>query len=429
MPAWADTRRRRGDRAFRALWIGQSVSQLGSQFSFIVLPLIAAVTLGASPFLVGLMTALETVPYLIVSLPAGMLADRVERRRLLIVADLGRALVLLAIPIAYAGGFLSMPLLLTVALLNGTLSVVFDVAYQSYLPHLVPDSELVEANQRLELSNAGAQVAGPPLAGLLMARIGGPIAVLLDAFSYVVSAAAVWRSPRFRRPMARPIEPARMAERMLSGLRYVRQDPVMRDLAISTATFNLASSSIFAVLVVFATRDVGIDPAGFGLLFGLGNVGFLVGAAVVGRVTARIGSGQALFLGSWLGALAMILLPMASGPTAAVALFLGRFTGATAASIFNVNAYALRQARVPDAILGRVNATFRFLDWGTLPIGALLGGTIGSLAGVRWALLLAAVLGLASMLWLVRSPVRRTTITHGQGRLATGMAARFPVTE
>jgi MFS family permease len=429
MPAWADTRRRRGDRAFRALWVGQSVSQLGSQVSLVVLPLIAAVTLGASAFQVGLLAALETLPYLLVSLPAGMLADRVERRRLLITADVGRALVLLAIPGAYLAGVLSMPLLLAVALLNGTLSVVFDVAYQSYLPHLVPEDELVDANQRLEMSNAGAQVAGPPAAGLIMAGIGAPVAVLLDAGSYLVSALAVLRSPRFRRPMARPIEPAGMAERMLSGMRHVRGDAVMRDLAISTATFNLASSSIFAVLVVFATRDVGIDPAGFGLLMGLGNVGFLVGAAAVGRVTARIGSGQALFLGSWLGALAMILLPMASGPLAAGALLLARFTGAMAASIFNVNAYAVRQARVPDAILGRVNATFRLLDWGTVPIGALMGGTIGSLAGVRWALLLAAILGLASMLWLVRSPVRRLTAARETGPLRGGLATGSPAVE
>ncbi|HEV8516679.1 MAG TPA: MFS transporter [Candidatus Limnocylindrales bacterium] len=429
MTAWEESRRRRGERAFRALWVGQSVSQLGSQISLVVLPLIAAVTLRASPFEVGLLAALETAPYLFASLPAGMLADRMERRRLLVLTDIGRACCLMVVPLAYFAGVLSVPVLLVVALVSGTMSVVFDVAYHSYVPLLVPAGELVEANRRLELSSAGAAVAGPPLAGVVMARIGGPFAVLIDVASYLVSAAAVLRSPRFRRPMARPAEAAGMFERMLSGMRHVRGDRVMRDLALSTATFNLASSSIFAVLVVFATRDVGLGPAGFGLLFGLGNVGFLVGAAIVGRLTARVGSGQALFLGSWLGALAMILLPMASGPLAAGALFLGRFTGATAAAIFNVNAYAVRQARVPDSILGRVNASFRLLDWGTLPIGALLGGFIGSVAGVRWALLVAAVLGLGSMLWLVRSPVRRLGARGVEAPIAGGLVSGSPAVD
>jgi MFS family permease len=299
-----------------------------------------------------------------------------------------------------------MLVLYVVALVNGTLSVIFDVAYQSYLPQIVPRQQLVARNQRLELSGAAAQVLGPSLAGYLLAVLGGAVAVLLDAFTYLVSAAAVLGSPRFRRPMARPFDPGGLWGRLLSGVRLVGGDRILRDLALSTATFNLASSCIFAVLVVFATRDVGVHPALFGLIFGLGNVGFVVGALLVGRLSRRLGVGRTLVVGSWLGAMATIVLPFAAGPLAILALFAGRFIGAAGASIFNVNAYSVRQDRVPDEILGRVNATFRLVDWGTLPIGALLGGTIGSLLGLRYALVFAALLGASSLLLLVRSPVR-----------------------
>lgn len=404
--SWTEARRQRGDRAFRALWLGQSVSLLGSHVSLIVLPLIAAVVLGASVFQVGLLAALETLPYLVASLPAGLLADRVERRMLLVAADIGRAFVLLLIPVAFLTGQLSMLVLYVVALVNGTLSVIFDVAYQSYLPQIVPRHELVARNQRLELSGAGAQVLGPSLAGYLLAWLGGAVAVLIDAVTYLVSAAAVLASPRFRRPMARPFDPGRLSARLLSGVRLVASDRILRDLALSTATFNLASSCIFAVLIVFATRDVGVHPAAFGLIFGVGNVGFVVGALLVGRLSRRLGVGRTLIAGSWLGAMATILLPFAVGPFAVVALFGGRFIGAAGAAIFNVNAYSVRQERVPDEILGRVNATFRLVDWGTLPIGSLLGGTIGTLFGLRYALVFAALLGAFSLLFLARSPVR-----------------------
>lgn len=415
--SWTEARRRRGDRAFRALWLGQSVSLLGSHVSLIVLPLIAAVVLGASAFEVGLLAALETLPYLVASLPAGLLADRAERRLLLVAADVGRAVVLLLIPAAFISGHLSMPTLYVVAVVNGTLSVIFDVAYQSYLPQIVPKDELVTRNQRLELSGAAAQVLGPSMAGYLLAVLGGAVAVLIDALSYLVSAAAVLSSPRFRRPMARPFDPGGLSERLLSGMRLVSGDRILRDLALSTATFNLASSSIFAVLVVFATRDVGVHPAAFGLIFGLGNAGFVLGALLVGRLSRRLGVGRTLIVGSWLGAMATILLPFAIGPLAIVALFAGRFIGAAGASIFNVNAYSVRQERVPDEILGRVNATFRLLDWGTLPIGALLGGTIGTLLGLRYALVVAAILGACSLLFLARSPVR---FLGGLGNEPTG---------
>ena len=407
MIAWTAANRRAGRRAFKALWFGQSVSQLGSQVSVVVLPLIAAVTLHASPFEVGLLAALETAPYLLVSLPAGVVADREDRRMLLILTDLARALMLLTIPLGFALNMLSLPVLFLVAVVNGTLSVFFDVAYQSYLPRLVPPERLVEGNQRLELSNATAHVAGPALAGVVLGAVGASLAVMMDAVSFILSALVVARAPRGARPQARPKMPSTLSASLSEGIRLVLADRNLRDLAGSTGTFNLASSAIFAVFVVFATRDLGVHPAAFGLLFGLANVGFIVGAALVGGVSRALGTGPTLFLAAALGTVATIMMPLAAGPLAVAILFGGRFAGAAAAAAFNVNAYSIRQARTPDALQGRVNATFKLLDWGTLPIGALLGGSIATVFGLRAALVVAAGLGIASVLWLARSPVRR----------------------
>lgn len=429
MRSWPAPRRERGRRAFRALWLGQSVSLLGSQVSLVILPLIAVVVLEASAFEVGLLAALETAPYLLASLPAGVLADRLQRRNLLIAADLLRALLLATIPLAIVLGRLDLPLLMTVALLNGTLTMIFDIAYLSYIPELVPPDELVATNQRLEVSNSVSQVAGPSLAGLVMGGFGAAAAVLIDCLSYLVSALAVAGSPRMRRPQARPIERGGLAASMLTGTRLVLDDRVLRDLAASTATFNLASSMIFAVFVIFATREVGIRPEMFGLLYGLGNLGFLLGAAVVGHLSRSLGTGKALFLAAILGGTATAIMPFAIGPAAVGVLLLGRFVGAVSASIFNVNAFSIRQARAPDLVLGRVNASFKLLDWGTLPVGALLGGTVGSLFGVRSAIALAALLGLSSVLWLLRSPVRRLRDLQGDvvtGRLVPDLALGSP---
>ena len=396
----------RARHAFRSLWFGQTISQLGSQISLVVLPIVAVLSLGATPFEVGLLAALETAPYLVASLPAGLLADRVDRRSLLILTDLARATVLLSLPVAYLAGALSLPLLFAVALSNGTLSVVFDVAYQSYLPRLVPATHLVDANQKLEVSNSGAQVAGPALAGVLMAAVGSVAAVVVDSISYLVSALAVAASPRVVRSALETDERPGLGE-MSRGLRLLARDRMLRDLAGSTATFNLASAMIFAVLVVFATRDVGMNGASFGFLYGLGNLGFLVGALLVGRWTRRLGPGPTLYLAAMLGAIATCLLPVAGGLLAIGLLAAARFVGALGAAVFNVNAYSICQARVPDAMLGRVSATFRLLEWGALPLGALVGGVVGSVLGVRSALAIAAVLGVASVLWLTRSPLRR----------------------
>lgn len=307
------------DRAFGALWIGQTISGFGSQLS-------------------------------LVALPAGLLADRLDRRRMMIACDLGRAAAMAAAAIAFLTGWLSMGVLYVIAVTVGVLSVGFTVAYQSYVPELLPRHRLIEGNQRLELSEAAARVGGPSIAGVLIGTVGGMVAVAFDALSYVASALALRVSARTipARSVpgtAHPVTPADAG--MLAGVTFVGRDRVLRDLAASTAIFNFGSGMALAILALFATREVGISPAAYGLMLGAGNVGFILGAMTIGRAARRLGSGPLLLGGAIFGIGAIGAIAIASGPYGIVLLFAGRFLGALAAPLYNVTLISIRQARTP----------------------------------------------------------------------------------
>jgi MFS family permease len=401
------------DEAFTRLWFGQAVSQMGSQVSLVAIPLLAAVTLGATPLEMGILTAAETGPYLLVALPVGVIADRADRRLMMIACDIGRLLALLAIPALWAGGLLNLAVLAVVAFVTGCLSVGFDVAATSYLPEIIEADSLVEANQQLEVASSGAQIAGPGIGGLLFTFVGGALAVLLDALSYAISAislAGIRRpgrdDPRVKRAKPDPAVPRALRAQLLDGPRIVLGDRVLRDLAVSTAAFNLASSMILATFTLFAVRELGIGAAGFGLVFALGNVGFLVGAIVSARIAAS-GLGRALTIGALGSTLATMIIPLAMGPLAVVVLLVGRFVGALSNPIYNVSLVTLVQGRVNRDSLGRVNGTFRLVDWGVVPVGALLGGVLGGTIGLRPTLLVAATIAVLRLLLMINSPARR----------------------
>jgi MFS family permease len=395
--------------AFNALWLGQTVSALGTQVSMVALPLIAVLTLNVGPIELGVLAALETVPYLILSLPAGAFVDRVDHRRTMIACDIGRAVALLATTAAMVLGVLSIGLLCVVGLVVGSLSVFFTVAYTSYLAAILPPERLVAGNQRLELSESGARVAGPSIGGALMQFAGGAAAATLDGLSYLVSALAIFGSGRPAQTAPVAHDQVGFFESMGAGLRHVLGDRILRDLAGSTAIFNLGSGMILAVVVLFATREVGLDAAGFGLVYGLGNVGFVLGALLVGAMTRRFGVGRTFAWSSFASAAAMVLIAAAGSGLAALLLVAGRFVGAAATPIYNVDSLSLRQARVSHAIMGRVNGTFQFLEWGALPVGSLVGGILGSALGPRAALMAAAACGVISAIWIATSPARRLT--------------------
>ena len=396
---------------FLKLWVGDTISQFGSQITFLAIPLTAAVLLGATPFEMGLLGTIEMLPFLLISLPAGVWVDRLPRRRILISGDLVRAVALGTIPGVWfmRPELLGMPWLYVVAIVGGTATVFFDAAYQAYLPSLVERDQLIEGNQKLELSRSTAQLTGPGIAGALISFLSAPVTIAVDAVSFLVSAAAVWliRKPE---PAPEP-KPAGHAGGMLAeireGLGVVTGSPILRSIAACTATSNLSTSIAFAAFFIFLTRDLALDAARIGLIFAIGNVGGLVGALIAGRVPKLIGTGPAI-VGSAIFGTAFLWLNAAATRETAFAILV--FTGLTTQignQVYNVNQVSLRQAITPDRLQGRMNASMRFIVWGTIPVGTFLGGVLAELIGVRQAIFVGSLMALTAFLFVFFSPVRR----------------------
>lgn len=392
---------------FLTLWAGQAVSQIGSQVSFLALPLVAALALDASPLEMGLLTAAGAMPALIVGLHAGAIVDRHRRRPILIGGDLGRAAVLGLVPLAWAAGELSIGLLYAVVLLTGLLGLFFDLAYQAFLPAIVPRERLVEGNAKLELSNTAAQVAGPGLAGGLIQLLTAPVAIALDAASYLVSALFL---ARIRTPEPAPLRPnrtSRMVAEIREGVGLVFGDARLRSLVGGRGLLELFNAMLEAVFVLYVTRALGLGPAVIGIIFAFGSAGFIVGALLPGRLSARFGLGPAMVGGLALVALSDLIVPLASGARWVVVplLVVAQFCFGLGMTVFNVNQISLRQAIVPGPLRGRAAATVRVVLAGVVPIGALLGGLLGGAIGPRETLVLAALGELAAALWIWRSPL------------------------
>ncbi|HEX2039113.1 MAG TPA: MFS transporter [Acidimicrobiales bacterium] len=379
-----DTLRR--NRDFGRLWAGQSISQLGSQVTVLALPLVAIRILHAGPLEVGALAACETAPFLLVGLPAGVWVDRWRRQPILVVADVARAAALATVPLAYALDVLSMWQLYVVAVVTGVFTVFFDVAYQSYLPALVPRERLVEGNAKLELSRSMSQVAGPGVAGVLVELLRSPYAVAADSVSFAVSALFVARIRT--REAAMPASDARepMRRSIGAGLRYVLRHPVLKRIAACTAMFNLFSAIGMAVFLLYAVDRLGISPAVIGLVFSLGSLGFVLGAALSARLGRVLGVGPALLLAAGVGGAGFLLVPLAPADTAVPFFVVAMFLEMMGMPIYNVLQVSLRQAVTPTRLQGRMNATMRFVVWGVMPLGSLVGGVLGRAFGLRAAL-------------------------------------------
>ena len=382
----------RSNRDFVRLWIGQSISQVGSQVTLLALPLIAIRVLDAGPFEVGVLAAAETAPFLLIGLPAGVWVDQWRRRSVLIAADVGRAAALATVPVAFAFDVLTMGQLYGVAAATGVLTVFFDVAYQSYLPTLVEHRQLVDANSRLELSRSAAQVAGPGLAGVLVQLVRGPMAIAADSVSFGVSALFV---ARIRTTEGKPVgseqSTASMRTRIAEGLQYVVRHPLLGRIAATTAVFNFFSAVGMAVFLIYAVRRLGIDPAVVGAIFSIGSIGFVLGSMVTRRATQLLGVGPALALAGAVQGAAFLLVPLAPRG-AAVAFFMVAFIlEAVAAPVYGITQVSLRQTITPARMQGRTNATMRVLVWGALPLGSVVGGVVGARVGLRATVWVAAL--------------------------------------
>jgi MFS family permease len=396
--------------SFLKFWAASAISDVGSQVSALALPLVAALMLGATPWQMGLLSAAGSLPTLLVGLFAGVWVDRVRRRPLLIAADLGRAAILLTIPLASVWGLLRIELLYVVALSAGVLTVLFDVTFLSFVPSLVAREQLVEANSKIEATSSAAQVVGPGLGGVLVGALGAAFAVVIDALSFVASALFI-SGIRVTEP-----SPARagggVAAEIGEGLREVFTHRVLRVLAGCSATSNLFGRMFLAVYVLYMTRDLGLGSVGVGLVFATGGFGALAGALVAGPVTRRFGPGPTMIGAQLLFGLTGMLVPLAVlVPRVALPMIVASEFGQwMAVTAYYVNAVSVRQAMIPDGLQGRVNATMRFIAGGALPIGALIGGALGGVIGLPLTLVVAEFGMLLAFLWLLLSPVRRLRV-------------------
>ena len=393
---------------FLKLWTASAISDVGSQVSALALPLIAALTLGATAWQMGLLSAASSAPVLLVGLLAGVWVDRLRRRPVLIAADIGRAVLLLTVPVASVTGTLRIELLYAVSLLAGGLGVLFDIAHLSYVPALVDRERLVEGNSKLETTAAVAQVAGPGLGGVLVSVVGAPFAVLIDALSFLGSALFLVRI-RAGEP-APALSPASgvLAE-IAEGVRVVLRHPVLRVLAGCSATTNLFGWMFLAVYVLYMARDLGLSPVGIGLVLATGGVGSLVGSLVAEPAARRFGPGPTMIIAQLVFGVTGMAIPLAVlFPGVALPMVVAAEFGQwMALLVYYVNAISVRQAITPDRLRGRVNATMRFVAGGALPIGALIGGALGGVIGLPLTLVVAEFGTLLPVVWLLLSPVRR----------------------
>ncbi|HUH16167.1 MAG TPA: MFS transporter [Gaiellaceae bacterium] len=397
---------------FMWLWAAQTVSQFGSQISGLAIPLLAILVLDASTFEVAVLTVVGWAPFFFVSLPAGAWIDRLPRRPILITADWGRAIALASLPLAYLFDGITLAQLYVVELVVGTFTVFFDLSYQSYLPSVIEEEELGEGNTKLEISRSAAQVAGPGIAGLLVRALTAPYAILADAASFVASALFLSRIRRPEREQDRA-EGARTGLRreIGEGLRFVLRHPLIRAIVIFVALSNVFVNMLFAILLVFMVRELDLSALTIGVIFSLGNVGSLVGALTATRLARRVGIGPALIGVASAGALGLLLVPLASGRAAIPFLVIANLLWGFFVLNYFVTAISLIQAITPDRLLGRTNASRRFLVQGVIPLGALLGGALGTWLGLRTTVAIGAVGACAAVLPLLFSPLARVKTT------------------
>ena len=394
---------------FLKLWSGQTISIFGAMVTKFALPVTAILLLKATPLQIMLLGAAEYAPGLLVSFFAGAWVDRMRRRPILITADLGRAVLLGSIPAAALLWTLHIEQLYLVALLAGVLAVFFDVASLSYLPSLVRREELLEGNGKLQASASVAEVAGFGVGGVLVQALTAPVAILIDAVSFLISAlsvAIIHRSEPLpssweKRPKVWP--------EIGKGIRLLLRNPVLRASAGASGTFNLFRNMVGVVIMLYFIRVVSLQPVILGPLFACGGMSAFVGALLAEPLTRRWGIGRTLLGSLVLSGLATLLIPLAGGPLPLVLglLAASQLLGDGTSTIYEINQISLIQAMTPEGVQGRINASKRFVDWSAMLLGLLAGGLLGQTIGLRLTLFAAAAGGLLSVLWLLFSPARR----------------------
>jgi MFS family permease len=390
-------------REFRRFWIGETVSLFGDQVTMLALPLVGVLALDASAAQMGYLGAAALFPNLLFSLHAGAWVDRRGRRRqTMIFTALGRALLLATIPIAYAFDALTLTQLYVVSFVIGTLSVFFFVSYSTLFVSLVPRERYLEANSLLNGSRALSYVGGPSAGGLLVQLLSAPGALVADALSFVGSALAMASIS----PAEPPTEKAERGH-VKAGMRYIWRSPIIRALLLATATINFFNFVFWALFILYVTRTLGVGPGVLGLVLGAASVGGVIGSLVTGRLTRRIGVGPAFALGCVLFPAPLVLVPLAGGSdwTILACLFAAEFGSGFGVMILDIASGTIKAALVPDRLRARVSGAYMVVNYGVRPVGAIVGGALGTWIGLRTTLWIASLGAIVGALWLLPSPV------------------------
>lgn len=399
---------------FLRLWAAQAVSALGGRVSRTALPVIAIVSLGADAAGVAVLSALATAPGVLVGLFAGGLVDRSRKRPLLIGADLARAALILSVPIAAWAGSLTLVHLSAVAALVGMATSLFQIADNAYLPALVGQDRLVEANARLEGTEAAAEIAGPGAAGLLIQALTAPVTMVVDALSYLGSAALLGRIRAAEAPVAPEGDAAgsgaSLREDLRVGLRHGLGHPVVGATFMALGAQALLSGGAFSALyMLYLLEHLRLDPAAVGLIISVGGIGALGGSVIAGWLGRRLGAGPAMILSLTVGQAGALLIPLAAqlGDLAVPALVLHQLVGDAFLVAFMIHAVSVRQSMLPLTVLGRVNATLHVITGALLPAGTLAAGWLAGRIGVEATVWAGVLAGLAAPLLLLRPAVWR----------------------
>jgi MFS family permease len=392
---------------FRQLWIGDAISQVGTQLTMLALPVLAVRELHADEFQMGLLGFCEFLAFLVIGLPAGAWVDRWHKKRVLMANDLIRALALGSLPLAWALDMLSFGQMLLVALVIGCCTVFFDVAYQSYLPDIVEPEDIGEGNAKLQATQSVAMIGGPALGGGLIKLLGAPLTIAVDSLSFVWSAFWVRRISHVDTPPPREDRRPLVVE-IREGLSFVLKNQLLWRITACTATANFFSSMTGAMLVIFALTELDLDAGHLGLAMGVGAAGGLLGALMTPRVNRLVGEGRTIPLAALGWIPAEILMPLAGTVIPPmIAITASSFVLTFVVVLYNVTQVSFRQRLCPRPLLGRMNASIRFIVWGTMPIGSFVGGVLGQTVGARnvfWIGLVGAVL---AALPVVFSPLIR----------------------
>ena len=412
-------------RNFLKLWTSDTISQFGTQFSGYAIPF-TALLLTSDPLAFSILNASAFIGFAVFALFIGVYVDRHRRQRIMTLANVGRGIFLGLIPLAAVTGTLTragMPLLYFVSFMVGLLTVFFDVSYQAILPSLEDRSQLVEGNSKLEWSRSGAQVVGPGMAGLVVQAVYPPLAIAIDATAYMASASVLSRLKQDEviKPSATSVW-----HDLKEGLAVVLKDKRLRSIAGSTATSNFFSNAIFSILILYLVRQLGYTAAVIGTIFFIGGLGAFAGIAVSSRLARILGVGPAIIAAMVVGGLGTIPFALAN-PTLSTPIFsatgipllgtfrldfnalmlmVGGFVTSIGVVVYNINQVSLRQAIVPKSIQGRMNASMRWIVWGTIPAGAITGGVLAEVFGLREAIVVGVIGGIFSFLWVFLSPVR-----------------------